>query len=181
MARLQVPKPSAFIEGFCKKAGVRLKDFKSPADFEQTVVRFIEKHDMVFLATAAKDFPRCTPLGYRNLGTTLYILSEGGGKFANLRKNKNVSWAIASRIRGGKNLLWVQGLQCWGTAEVISMKQEPERFQKLLQELGIAQSLKKQRLKSLPPFNYRIIELVPSKMRLLKLRDGINSVTWVSR
>jgi hypothetical protein len=73
---------------------------------------------MVFLATSAKDFPRCTLLGYRNLGTTLDILSEGGGKFANLKKNKNVSWAIASRIRGGKNLLWVQGLQCWGIAEV---------------------------------------------------------------
>ena len=181
MARLQMPKPSAFIEGFCKNAGVRLKKFKSPADFEKEVVLFIEKHDMVFLASSAKDFPRCTPLGYRNLGTTLYILSEGGGKFANLKKNKNVSWAIASRIRGGKNLLWVQGLQCWGIAVVISMKQEPERFQKLLEELGIAQSLKKQRLKSLPPFNYRIIELVPNKMRLLKLGDGINNVTWIRR
>jgi hypothetical protein len=181
MARLQIPKPSAFIEGFCKNAGVRLRNFKSTAEFEQEVVRFIEKHDMVFLATAAKDFPRCTPLGYRNLGTTLYILSEGGGKFANLRKNKNVSWSIASRVRGGKNLLWVQGLQCWGTAEVISMKQEPERFQKLIHELGIAQSLEKQRLKSLPPFNYRIIKLVPYKMRLLKLKDGINNVTWIRR
>jgi hypothetical protein len=181
MARLQMPKPSLFIEGFCKNAGVRLRNFKSPAEFEQEVVRFIENHDMVFLATSAKDFPRCTPLGYRNLGTTLYILSEGGGKFANLRKNKNVSWAIASRISGGKNFLWVQGLQCWGIAVVISMKQEPERFQKLLKELGIAQSLKKQRLKSLPPFNYRIIELVPNKMRLLKLGDGINNVTWIRR
>jgi hypothetical protein len=43
---------------------------------------------MVFLASSAKDFPRCTLLGYRNLGTNLYILSEGGGKFANLKKNK---------------------------------------------------------------------------------------------
>ena len=73
MARLQISKPSAFIDGFCKNAGVRLRNFKSPAEFEQEVVMFIEKHDMVFLATSAKDFPRCTPLGYRNLGTTLYI------------------------------------------------------------------------------------------------------------
>ncbi len=61
------------------------------------------------------------------------------------------------------------------------MKQEPERFQKLLKELGIAQSLKKQRLKSLPPFNYRIIKLVPYKMRLLKLKDGIGNVSWIRR
>ena len=170
MSRLQIHKPSAFIEGFCKNAGVRLRNFKSPAEFEQEVVRFIENHDMVFLATSAKNFPRCTPLGYRNLGTTLYILSEGGGKFANLRKNKNVSWAIASRIRGGKNVLWVQGLQCWGTAEVISMKQEPERFQKLLHELGIAQSLKKQGLKSLPPINYRIIRIGAKQNEIAEIR-----------
>jgi len=59
MARLQIPKPSAFIEGFVKRQGA-FKKFKDPADFEQEVVRFIEKHDSVFLATSAKDFPRCT-------------------------------------------------------------------------------------------------------------------------
>jgi hypothetical protein len=181
MARLQIPKTSPVVKRMCTEAGVTLKRFKSPDDFEQEAVKFIEKHDMVFLATSAKDVPRCTPLGYRNIGTTLYILSEGGGKFANLKKNKRIAYAIASRIEGGRNLLWVQGLQCWGTAEVIYMKQEPERFQELLDKLGVTTSLKQRGIKSLPPFNYRLIVLVPHKMRLLNLRNGINNVTWFRR
>jgi hypothetical protein len=181
MARLQIPKISPIVARMCKEAGVKLRNFKSPAEFEQEVIKFIKKHDIVFLATSAKDLPRCTPLGYRNIGTTLYILSEGGGKFAALSTNKNVAYAIASRIKGRKNLLWVQGLQCWGKAEVISMKQEPERFQELLSEMGIIRSLKKRGIQSLPPLNYRIIKLIPHKMRLLKLGDGINNVTWLMR
>ncbi len=77
MSRLHIPKPSAFIEGFNKNAGVRLRNFKSHAEFEQEVVRFIENHNMVFLATSAKSFPRCTPLGYRNAAQRCIYYSVG--------------------------------------------------------------------------------------------------------
>jgi hypothetical protein len=53
---------------------------------------------------------------------TVYILSEGGGKLANLARNGKAAYSIASRINGGRGLMRVRGLQVWGRAEVVSMK-----------------------------------------------------------
>ena len=36
----------------------------------------------------------------------------------------------------------------------------------------------KKRGEELPPFNYRFIKIVPQKMRMLDLREGIYNVTW---
>jgi hypothetical protein len=71
----------------------------------------------------------------------------------------------------------VRGLQCWGQASIISMKEEPEEFAALMNELGILQRLK-QRGDKLPAFHYRFIKIVPHKIRLLNLREGIYNVTW---
>ena len=181
MARLQIPKPSDFILKLCAQAGVTLRKFQTPEELEQEVIRFMKAHDILYLATTKIDNPRCTPLGYFNQGLTVYILSEGGGKFANLRANKKVSYSIASRIRRGRGLMKVRGLQVWGKAKVISMKKDPKKFEEMLAVMGVLQSLGRRGIKGLPPFNYRIIKIEPENIRYLNLIKGINNVTWVKK
>ena len=181
MARLQTPKPHDFILRLCVQAGVKLKKFHSAEEFEQEVIRFMKNHDILYLATVQDDNPRCTPLGYVNRGLTVYILSEGGGKFANLKANPKVSYSIASRIRRGRGLVRVRGLQVWGRAKVVSMKEDREKFEEVLTLMGVTRPLKRKGVQELPPFNYRIIKIEPEKMRFLNLSEGINNVTWLKR
>jgi len=177
MARLTVPKVPAFVQELCRRGGVRLRKFKSAEEFEHEVISFLKSHDILYLSTSRNDAPRCTPTGYFYSGMTVYILSEGGGKFANLKANPKVSYAIASRIDGRMGILEVRGLQCRGQASVISMKEEPEKFSRLMEEVGLTERLQK-RGEKLPPFNYRFIKITPHWMRMLNLREGIYNVTW---
>jgi hypothetical protein len=176
MARLSIPKVPAFVQDLCRRGRVRLRKFKSTGKFEREVSKFLEGHDILYLSTSRNDAPRCTPVGYFHCGMTVYILSEGGGKFANLKVNPEVSYAIASRVDGRMGILEVRGLQCRGRASVISMKEDPELFSRLMDEVGLSERLKK-RGEKLPPFNYRFIKIVPHKMRMLNLREGIYNVT----
>ncbi len=178
MARLQTPKTHEFIHNLCKQAGVKLRKFRSIKEFEQEVISFMKSHDIIYLATSKNDNPRCTPLGYMSKGLTVYILSEGGGKFANLKSNPKVSYSIASRIKRGKGLMRIGGLQVWGKATIISMKEDREKFEEVLTLMGVTRSLKRRGIKVLPPFNYRIIKIEPEKIKYLNLPRGINNVTW---
>ena len=177
MARLIVPKVPAFVQDLCKRDGVSLRTFNSAEEFTHEIIKFLNTNDILYLSTSKNDAPRCTPVGYFHIGMIVYVLSEGGGKFANLTVNPKVSYAIASRINGRMGILEVRGLQCWGRASVISMRTEPEEFATLMDELGILQRLK-QRGDRLPSFHYRFIKIVPHKVRILNLREGIYNVTW---
>jgi len=178
MTHLQTAKPSDFIVKICQRDCVTLRKFKSAEEFEQEVARFMKRHDVLHLATSRGDQPRCTAVGYKNIGTTMYILSEGGAKFQNLSANPRVAYSIASRIRRGRGFLKVRGLQVWGKAEVISQK-EREKFQETLDLMGVTRSLKRRGVKGLPPFPYRIIKIEPEKMRYFNLSEGIYYVTWL--
>jgi len=178
MAHLQTPKPPDFIVKLCQQAGVTQRKL-SVEEFEQEVAWFMRRHDVLHLATSRGDQPRCTAVGYKNIGTTIYILSEGGAKFQNLAANPQVAYSIASRIRRGRGFLKVRGLQVWGKAEVISQK-DVRKFQETLDLMGVTQSLKRRGMK-LPPFPYRIIKIEPEKMRYLNLSEGIYYMTWLKR
>jgi hypothetical protein len=177
MARLIIPKVPAFVRGLCKKGGVLLRTFNSAEEFAREVIKFLDANTILYLSTSKNDVPRCTPVGYFHVGMTVYVLSEGGGKLANLKVNPRISYAIASRIDGRMGILEVRGLQCWGRASVISMREKPEEFAALMNELGILQRLK-QRGDQLPSFHYRFIKIVPHKIRMLNLREGIYNITW---
>ncbi len=181
MAKLQTPKPHDVILNICKQAGVKLRKFRSMEEFEKEVAIFMKNHDIIYLATTKNDNPRCTPLGYVNKGLTVYILSEGGGKLANIKANPKVSYSIASRIKRGKGLMRIRGLQVWGRATMISMKKDREKFEEALTLMGVTRSLRRRGIKGLPPFNYRIIKIEPEKIRYLNLPRGINNVTWLKR
>ena len=181
MARLHIPKTHPFVISLCTKAGVALRTSMTVKEFEHEVVQFLKGHDILYLATSRDDVPRCTPLGYFTQGLTVYVLSEGGGKFANLASNGKVAYSIASRVNGGRGLMRVRGLQAWGRAEVVSMQKHHKRFEEILQFTGIMESLGERGMKGLPSFHYRFIIVEPEKIRYLNLAQGINNVTWTRR
>ena len=101
MSRIRIPKNHPFVKDLCAKAGVRLRKAMTVAAYEEEVAQFLKDHDILYLSTSRDDVPRCTPLGYFTRGLTIYILSEGGGKFANLARNAKVAYSIASRMTEG--------------------------------------------------------------------------------
>ena len=182
MAKIsQVPIPKPFIEVF-KKAGIKLKNYKSPQAFERDLKKFLKRNHVLHLSTCKNNTARSTPIEYRLSGLTFYLLSEGGAKFENLKNNKKVSFSIAEPYDSEKDYWSYKGLQAWGTAKVHNQKKNPEQFQEALKKMKIGKALKKLGLKELPPnIVYRIIEITPDKIRYGNPQEGAFRVTWQRR
>ena len=179
MAKIkQHPVPPPVVQTF-KKAGIKIKDFKSSAEFEKVLLKFIKRNNVLHLSTCKNNIPRTTPLEYKHDGFTFYILSEGGSKFDNLKANKNVSFSIAEPYHPEKDFWGAKGLQAWGKARVYSRRTDPKRFELSLRKMGVYKVLKKMGMKELPQsFNYRIIEIASDRIRLGSMREGVFKVTW---
>ncbi len=179
MAKIsQVPVPPPFVHAF-KAAGIKIKDFKTPEAFERVLKKFLKRNHVLHLSTSAGSAPRSTPLEYRLHDLTFYILSEGGGKFANLEKNKKVSFSIAEPYDSEADYWNYKGLQAWATARVINQKKNPQQFQEALKKMNIMKTLKRLGMKQLPPgIVYRIIEITPDKIKYGNPREGVFRVTW---
>lgn len=76
---------------------------------------FLQTHNTCALATGSGTFVRCTPVEYEYFGGRLWIVTEGGLKFAALKDNKKVSIAVYEPYRDFDS---IKGLQITGTAEV---------------------------------------------------------------
>ena len=83
----------------------------------------IMHRNCLVLATSYKDKPRATPLEFFHEGLTLYIFGEGGGKIANIKRNKHVSATIYQQPL--KHNIIQKSLQLFGKAELINMKNNP--------------------------------------------------------
>ena len=171
--------PSSIIPIF-KQSGITIKRFKFVTAFEREMKKFLAGNNVLHLSTTKNDIPRTTPLEYRLYdGFTFYILSEGGGKFNNLKDNKNVSFSIAAPYRPEEDFWGARGLQAWGKARVYSKKTDPRRFELALQRMRVFDALKLMGVTELPPqFNYRVIEITPDKMTYSAVREGVFKVTW---
>ena len=106
---------------------------KSKAEIEKIMVDFLHEHGENYftcaLATCWENQPRSTPVDARNDGLTMYFVADPGGKIENIRKNPNVCLAVFIPVGKGymKN---ARGLQMWGKASIITMKENPEEFAK---------------------------------------------------
>ena len=179
MARIIQQKLPPSIEASFKKAGIRIKNFKSAAEFEKLLKKFLARNNVLHLSTCKSNISRTTPLEYRLDGFTFLILSEGGSKFDNLKVNKNVSFSIAEPYHPNEDFFGAKGLQAWGRAKVYSRKDNPKEFEKAMQKMKVYPFLKKLGINELPKtFNYRIIEITPDRMRLGSVREGVFKVTW---
>jgi len=171
-----IPAPLAAV---FKKENIKPRVFKSVAAFERAFQKFIRRNHVLHLSTCRGNQPRSTALEYRSSGMTFYILSEGGGKFENLRHNPRVSFSIAEPYNSEQDYWSYKGVQAFGTARVYSRKEQPEQFNEALRKMKIGKVLKKLGMKELPSaFNYRIIEITPDRLKYGNPREGIYWTHW---
>ncbi len=174
----QQPLPD-IIKPIFKKEGIKIRKYKTPVSFEKDLKKFVQRNEVLHLSTSKKDKPRSTPLGYMAKGLTVFILSEGGGKFTNLKDNKDISFSIAEPYDVKKDFFGDRGVQAWGKAKVYSMKNNPEQFREALKKMNIKRGKRNLEPEDLPSiFHYRIIEITPDRIKYRNAREGVFNITW---
>ncbi|MGE5893643.1 MAG: pyridoxamine 5'-phosphate oxidase family protein [bacterium] len=87
----------------------------SQQELEHVIAEFMENHATCVLATCLDDVPRASTVEFFPDGLTIYILTEGGKKIENIRKNPHVALAVSGPYTGWES---VRGLQITGNAEI---------------------------------------------------------------
>jgi flavodoxin len=143
---------------------LKLKSIKEdlivPIDIDQlkgAVDEFLNSHNTCTLATCNADKVRSTPIEYNYYDGNLYLLSEGGEKFANLILNDNVSVSIYNDYSGMNNLA---GMQITGKAFMVA--EYSEEYNKILNLKGLNVDV----IKSLP-VNMNMIKIMINKIEFL--------------
>lgn len=96
-------------------AAVAPREDQDP-DVLQAIEEFLQNHNTGVLATGWGRYVRSTPIEYKYKDGHLYIFSEGGGKFANLYRNDQVSFSVCDPFSDFQHLA---GLQLHGKARII--------------------------------------------------------------
>ena len=162
-----------------KQQGIKLKKFKTAAAFEKEFKKFVATQHVLHLSTCKEKTPRSTPLEYRTDGMNFFILSEGGAKFENLKHNKKVSFSIAAPYNSEENYWGYKGVQAFGAAKVYSRKDTPKAFMEAFRKMKLGPVMKKMGMNTLPAeFNYRIIEIIPNRLKYGNPSAGIYWTHW---
>lgn len=82
---------------------------------EDLISGFLKTHPICVIATCSESMPRASTVEFFPLGLSVYILTEGGRKIENIKKNPQVSVAISDEFTDWKSL---RGLQITGGAEI---------------------------------------------------------------
>ncbi len=85
------------------------------------ITDFIKNHNTCALGTGRNVAVRSTPIEYMFIDECIYIVSEGGEKFANIIINQNVSISIFESYRSMSKLA---GMQIAGVAEIIEIESD---------------------------------------------------------
>ena len=97
----------------------KYRDYKIKMPMEELkkyVEKYISEHKSCTLSTGYNNMVRGTPVDYDYYKGYIYILSEGGFKFANILRNDNVSMSIYETFHGMDSIL---GMQITGKAQII--------------------------------------------------------------
>lgn len=104
------------IEQMYKKMNLERKH-PSKKELEEEIIDYLSKKQACSLATCGKDgVPRISVVDYINEGLTIYIFSEGGDKFKNLKENNKVAIGIGT----GSRAIMTRGVNMWGIADVFT-------------------------------------------------------------
>jgi general stress protein 26 len=104
---------------------------KTRQEIARIIEGFLREHGENYmtcaLATCSDNQARCTPVDARADGLTMYFVCDGGGKLENIQANPQVCLAVFIPVGTGymKN---ARGLQMWGTAHVLTIKENPAEF-----------------------------------------------------
>ncbi len=180
MPRLELPSLSERKKAGFAARGLKIVESISPDEFERVITAYLSTHNVLHLATCSENEPRSTTLEYFNNGLTVYLLSEGGGKLANIRKNPRVSYTVADPYSPAEDYFGAAGLQAWGTATVFQKNDDPEEFQRIHAFSGTGEGLKKQGLdRQAARVNLNVIAIEPEKIRYLNYRAGFRKAVWM--
>lgn len=167
------------IEQALKKMNIERKHL-SREELEEEIIDYLGNKHPCSLATCGKDgIPRITVVDYINEGLTIYIFSEGGDKFKNLRENNRVAIGIGTSARTVRS---VRGVNIWGIAEVFT-EDTPEFAHGMELFSPILNDMKKEVGGSLeiPKGILRMIRVTPTKMVYHHNSKGIKNAHWEAK
>jgi len=161
-----------------KKMNIERKHL-SREKLEKEIIDYLSKTQACSLATCGKDGePRISVVDYVNDSLTIYIFSEGGDKFKNLKENNKVAIGIGT---SAKTVRSVRGVNIWGIAEVFT--EETREFAHGMKFFGsIFKQQERERGGSieLPKGTTRMIRVTPTKMVYHHNNKGIANAHWES-
>ena len=148
----------------------------SDAELKASIIEYLSNYKICSIATCLNDIPRSTVLRYKSKNLTIFILTEGGGKMNNLRKNPNISATVYGEYTGFQS---VSCVQMWGKAEIISPK-ETDKYAEVLQ---VMKTSERDDLKDLGvadmKINMHVIKINIEKAVYLNLPEGIINQTLI--
>ena len=179
MGKVIVPQANQRERAAFASVDIKLIESISEEGFLKVIIDFLNRHNVLFLATCKDNEPRCTPLEYFNNGLTVHVFSEGGGKIANLKANASVAYGIADPYHPDQDFFGASGLQVWGTATIFKKSDAPEKFQEIRKYARYTEALKKQGMEEAAnTVNFNVITIEPAKIRYLNYRSGFRNVIW---
>ncbi len=105
------------------------------------------------LGTCKDNIPRVTLIDFYNVGLTLWMVGDPGGKLADMRANPDVSIAIygtADRTKGHKSL------RLLGKASLVTYAEQEQLFMEMITQFGLLDSFKRlvqsDRIEKIPLF-----------------------------
>ena len=182
MARIIVPRSNEREKAVYEKFNIKMIESIEENEFKEVVIEYLKSHNVLHLATCKDNVPRSTPLEYTHNGLTVYIFSEGGGKFANLKVNPKVAYSICDPYDPTKDFFSASGLQVWGNASTFKKNDDLKRFEEIRKysrrrpEDLSDQTRELQQAAS--KFNFNVIIIEPVKICYLNLRKGFRNVIW---
>ena len=161
-------KVQEYLKNFFKSHGITVQKL-SEDELKEELLAYLMECNILTLATCSNNIPRATVLEYRNKGFDIYIGSEGGGKFANLKVNKNVSFTITSPYT---TFFSCRGIQGWGKAEIYN--EGTKEFDEGMSVIKPERALAELGMKEMPSvFKRRVIRIIPDKLKYSYLAKGI--------
>ncbi len=164
------------IGGMIKVLGLERKH-PSRQELEAEIIDYLGKKQPCTLATCGADgMPRASVVDYMNDGLILYILSEGGKKFHNLRENNHVAVGIGTST---KKMRSIRGVNIWGVADVFT-DETPEFARGLELFKPVLDEMEKLTGKpaKIPKGVMRLIRVTPKRMVYFHYNKGIGNALW---
>jgi general stress protein 26 len=122
---------------------------------ENMIRDFLKTQATCVIATCSDSIPRASTVEFFPAGLTIYIMTEGGRKVENIKKNPRVSIALSAPFTGWESL---KGLQISGTAEI--GRKGSEIFKEGIKAYEKRKGLKKI---SMPDF-MNVLKIIPSEI-----------------
>jgi len=150
----------------------------SKKELEEEIIDYLSKKHPCVLATCGKDGkPRASVVDYINDGLILYILSEGGEKFNNIKENNQVGVGLGT---SSHKLRSVRGVNIRGTAEIFAddtpeFAEAVKLFKPMIEEI---KELTGGAPAQMPPGIMRLIRITPTKMVYFHYNKGIGNAVW---